>query len=52
MTQHIYADPQQDYSNERSAQRVTSLENVNRLNIPVNSKVTNTQRGMLAGENF
>ena len=48
----IHAHPQRDYSNERSAERVTSLENVNRLNIPFNSKITNTRRrGMLAGEN-
>lgn len=49
MTQHIYAHPQRDYSNERSAERVTNLENVNRLNIPFDSKITNTRRrGMLA----
>ncbi|CAD1477313.1 unnamed protein product [Heterotrigona itama] len=49
MTQHICAHPQRDYSSERSAERITSLENVNRLNIPIDHKVTNTRRrGMLA----
>lgn len=53
MTQHIYAHPQRDHSKERSAERVTNLENLNRLNIPLNHKITNTRRrGMLAGENF
>ncbi|KAF3429796.1 hypothetical protein E2986_01479, partial [Frieseomelitta varia] len=40
----IYAHPQRDYSNERSAERITGLETMTRLNIPFKSKITNTRR--------